>query len=112
MREANDRGGKNPILSGSLGIYNGVICHQHELCWVDATGGSGGAPIARALFLGQQAGVFLKGKDAEWVEKSFDFGNKWAIAAGYIFGVQKTKFNSADYGMITVATAAAAASTA
>ena len=112
MREADDRGGKNPILSGSGGIYNGMIIHQHESIYLHTTGGSSSASIARGLLLGQQAGVFLKGRDAEWVEKSFDFGNKWAIAAGYIFGVQKTKFNSKDYGLITLATAAAAASTA
>ncbi len=110
MREAAERGKSNPILSGSLGIYNGIIIHQHELAYT--FNNSGVVACARALLLGQQAGVFLKGKDAEWVEKSFDFGNKWAIAAGYIFGVQKTVFNSEDYGLITMATAAAAASTA
>jgi N4-gp56 family major capsid protein len=111
MREAAERGSKNPILSGALGIYNGIIIHQHELVYLHATGGDSSASVARGILMGQQAGVFLKGRDAEWVEKSFDFGNKWAIAAGYIFGVQKTKFNSADYGLITMATAAAAAST-
>lgn len=112
MREAAVRGNDNPLLTGALGVYNGIIVHQHELIYLHATGGSSSASIARGILMGQQAGVFLKGKDAEWVEKSFDFGNKWAIACGYIFGVQKTKFNSKDYGLITMATAAAAASTA
>lgn len=110
VREAAERGKSNPLLSGNSGIYNGIILHQHELAYTFTNGGS--VACARGLLLGQQAGVFLKGRDAEWVEKSFDFGNKWAIAAGYIFGVQKTVFNSADYGLITMATAAAAASTA
>lgn len=112
MREADVRGDKNPIISGALGVYNGVIIYQHEGIYLHTTGGSGSASIARAVLMGQQACVFLKGRDADWVEKSFDYGNKWGISAGYIFGVQKPKFNSADYGVITVATAAAAASTA
>lgn len=110
QREANLRGESNPILSGALGIYNGCAIYQHELAYTFTNGSS--VACARAILLGQQAGVFLKGKDADWVEKSFDFGNKWAIAAGYIFGVQKPVFNSRDYGLITISTAATAASTA
>lgn len=112
QRDANLRGETNPILSGALGMYNGCIIHQHESTYLDTDGGSSSASIARAILMGQQAGVFIKGKDADWVEKSFDYGNKWGISAGYIFGVQKPVFNSRDYGLITISTAAAAASTA
>lgn len=112
MREADTRGSQNPILTGAAGIYNGLIIYQHEATYLHATGGSSSASIARGILMGQQAGVFLRGADAEWVEKSFDYGNKWGISAGQIFGVQKTKFNSKDYGLVTIATAAAAASTA
>lgn len=111
QRDANVRGDANPLLSGSHGMYNGVVCYESDLCYT-STDGSGGAPIARAIFMGQQAGAFLEGEEGNWVEKSFDYGNKWGIAAGRIFGVQKTVFNSIDYGMITIATAATVASTA
>lgn len=111
QREANVRGDSNPLISGALGMWNGVVIYQHELCWYDDDGGSS-CGIARGVLMGQQAGVFLEGSNDSWVEKSFDYGNKWGISAGKIFGVQKTKFNSKDYGLITVATAAAAASTA
>lgn len=112
QRDANVRGTDNPILSGALGIYNGVVVYEHELAYADATGGSGSIPIARGLLLGQQAGIIGYGSDDQWVEKSFDYGNQWGISAGRIFGVQKTRFNSVDYGVVTIATAAAAASTA
>jgi N4-gp56 family major capsid protein len=111
QRDANVRGSDNPILSGALGVYNGCIIHQHELMYT-GTDGAASAATARAILMGQQAGVFAEGQDLEWVEKSFDFGNKWAICAGRIFGVQKPVFNSEDYGIITISTAAAAASTA
>ena len=112
QRDANLRGESNPILSGAFGMYNGVVIYAHESTFLHTTGGSASASIARAILMGQQAGVFIKGKDAEWVEKSFDYGNKWGIAAGYIFGTQKPVFNSRDYGLITISTAAAVASTA
>ena len=112
QRDANVRGSDNPILSGALGIYNGVVVYEHELMYKDATGGSGGASIARGVLLGQQAAIVGYGSDDQWVEKSFDYGNQWGIAAGRIFGVQKTRFNSVDYGVVTIATGAAAASTA
>lgn len=110
QRDANVRGDSNPLISGALGVYNGVIIYESDLCYV-STDGSGNAPIARALFLGQQAGVFIEGQEAKWVEKSFDYGNRWGISAGRIFGVQKVVFNSVDYGMVTIATAATTAST-
>ena len=69
-------------------------------------------PVARAVLCGQQAGVIAWGKDVEWVEKSFDYGNKWGVSVGAIFGVVKPMFNSKDYGVISIATAATTASTA
>jgi hypothetical protein len=75
-------------------------------------GGAVSIPIARAILCGQQAGVVAWGKDVEWTEKQFDYGNKWGISVGAIFGVQKPVFNSLDYGVISIATAATVATTA
>jgi len=111
QREANVRGDKNPIISGALGMYNGVVVYQHEGIYAWA-GGSSSIPIARAILMGQQAGIFGEGKPQQWTEKSFDYGNKWGIAVGRIFGVIKPLFNSLDYGVITCTTAATTASTA
>lgn len=112
QRDANVRGDQNPLISGSHGVYNNIAVYESDLCYLNATGGSGGASIARGVLLGQQAGVFLEGSEGTWKEKEFDYGNKWGIAAGRIFGVQKTVFNSIDYGLVTISTAAKVASTA
>lgn len=111
QREANVRGSKNPIFSGALGEYNGVVVHEHEYIY-DWTGGAASIPIARAVLCGQQAAVIAWGAPVKWVEKSFDYGNKWGISVGAIFGVIKPMFNSLDYGVITVTTAGTTASTA
>jgi N4-gp56 family major capsid protein len=107
-REAGVRGEENPIFSGALKMYDGLIIHEHEYIY----DWNPGVTSARAILCGQQAGVIAWGKEVEWVEKSFDYGNKWGISCGAIFGVLKPMFNSLDYGVITITTAAAAASTA
>lgn len=111
QRDANVRGEDNPIFSGALGTYNGVIVHEHEYVY-RTNDGSGSAYVARNLLCGQQAAVFAWGKPVSWVEKPFDYDNSWGISCGAIFGVIKPMFNSTDYGVITIYAASAAASTA
>jgi N4-gp56 family major capsid protein len=110
-REAGERGDNNPIFTGALKEYDGIVIHEHEYCYAWA-GGAASIPVARAVLCGQQAAVIAWGAAVAWVEKSFDFGNKWAISCGAIFGVIKPMFNSVDYGVITIASAATTASTA
>ena len=51
---------ENPIFSGKLGIYDGVIVHQCNRV-INTPTGNGGIPVGHALFLGAQAGVFALG---------------------------------------------------
>lgn len=111
QRDANVRGEDNPIFSGALGIYNGIIIHEHEYVF-NTTDGSSSAKISRNILCGQQAGVIAWGEQVSWVEKSFDYGNSWGIACGAIFGCIKPLFNSVDYGVVTMFCAGDAASTA
>ena len=111
QRDANVRGEDNPIFSGALGIYNGIVIHEHEYVY-STNDGSGSAVVARNVLCGQQAAVIGWGASVQWVEKSFDYGNSWGISCGAIFGVIKPIFNSVDYGVVTMHAASAAASTA
>lgn len=111
QRDANVRGEENPIFSGALGVYNGIIIHEHEYVY-RTNDGSGAAYVARNVLLGQQAAVIAWGGEVGWVEKSFDYDNQWGISVGAIWGCIKPLFNSVDYGVITMFTASAAASTA
>ncbi len=111
QRDANVRGEDNPIFSGALGIYNGMVIHEHEYIYA-TTDGSGSANVARNILCGQQAGVIAWGAPVQWVEKSFDYGNSWGISVGAIFGVIKPLFNALDYGVVTMFAAGTTASTA
>ena len=127
QREAQNRGKDNPIFTGALGVWDGVIIHEHEYVPhllaatttnfsfraatdVDSdTQFTNGVHAFRALLCGQQAAVFAQSKDSlGMVEETFDYKNKVGYATGLIGGIQKISFNSKDYGVIAVDTAATA----
>lgn len=105
---ANVRGDKNPIFSGKLGIYDGVIVHQCNRV-VNTPTGNSGIPVGHALFLGAQAGIFALGGSPTWEEDVFDYRNKFGVSFGHIFGIEKAQFkydgiNWTDFGVINVLT--------
>jgi N4-gp56 family major capsid protein len=124
MREAEARGSENPIFTGSMGIWNNVIIHVHEYVpfldvsvagnsfYAAASGTDCAVDCFRALLCGQQAVAMVKCRnDNEWVEKSFDYENKWGVATSFLGGIQKTVFNYStpvEYGVIAVDSAATA----
>jgi len=109
---AGAEGRDNPMFKGSLGMYNNVILHEHKAVIRFADYGSGGdVATARALFLGSQAGVVAFGSPGTglrfgWHEELFDHDNQVAISTSAIYGIKKARFNSKDFGVIALDTAA------
>jgi N4-gp56 family major capsid protein len=105
MREAATRGNQNPIFEGSLAMHNNIIIHEHEQIPIATTWGSGGTTTgAINLFLGASAGAIAFGKRPFWREKSFDYDNETGFAVGAMYGVNKSVFNSLDYGTVAYKT--------
>ena len=100
QREAQNRGESNPLFSGALGIYNGVVIHAHEGVNTFDNGGGAAVKGSRNLFMGAQAACFAESSDMMWVEKTFDYGNQLGISAAKIYGVDISDYNSKDYGVI------------
>lgn len=105
----------NPIFSGALGVYNGVILHEafRVSQGVNSSTGAAISTVRRAVLCGAQScfmgfGQQSSFKEMEWNEKLFDYGNQLGVKAGAIFGLKKAQFNSADFGTIVVSTYAAA----
>lgn len=110
IQKASMQGGqvsKNPIFTGALGEYNGVVIHQSTR--VPA------APslpnVRRNIFCGAQAGVIAFGqgyngsaKGQRWVEKEFDYDNQLGVSSAFIWGAKKTVFNSTDFGTLVLPT--------
>jgi N4-gp56 family major capsid protein len=109
---AGAEGRNNPIFVGSLGMINNVILHSHRngIRFNDYGAGTN-LPAARALFMGRQAGVCAygttKGMRYEWKEELKDYGNEPTVASGSIMGFKKSRFNSKDFGIISIDTYAA-----
>ena len=110
-REAQEhaglRGKDNPIFSGALGMYEGVVMHVSPRIWRTETGASN-TKVGHALFLGAQAAVFAVGGEPEWYEDTFDYGNQVGFKFGRIFGIEKAQYdgtNPVDFGCINVLTA-------
>ena len=109
QKHANVRGEKNPIFSGAMGIYEGVVIHEHTRVPVTDTGSSG-LKVGHAVFLGAQAVTFAEGTAPTWHEKMFDYENKYGASIGRMFGVARSAFkfdgtNSTDFGVVNVMTA-------
>lgn len=106
---------KNPIYSGALGEYNGVVLHESTRVPTGQNSSSAAevTSVRRAIFAGAQSvlmgyGSTNGGGEMSWVEELFDYGNQLGVSAGMIFGMKKAVFNSEDFGAITVSTYAAA----
>ena len=112
----------NPIFTGALGIYNGVILHKAARVTqgVHSTAGTAVSNTRRAVLCGAQAAAIAFGSENgatkyTWVEEMFDYGNQFGVAAGAIWGLKKTKYipednsatNAEDFGTIVVSTYAA-----
>lgn len=104
---------RNPIFTGALGIYNGVILHESPRVTygVNSTTSVTVTAAFRSVLCGAQACSLAFGQDNSdeqmtWVEEFFDYGNQLGVSAGCIFGVKKNVFNSEDFGTIVYVTSA------
>ena len=119
QQNANVRGEKNPIFSGALGIYDGVVIHEcgrvpRTESGQGSTLGSdgfytGGVPVGHALLLGAQAVTLAVGRPPRLVVKKFDYDNQYGIAIGRMYGLRRSAFkydgvNLTDYGCLNIMT--------
>lgn len=116
IQKAAMDGGKvsdNPIFSGALGEYNGVILHSSTRVPSGViNAGTVNANSRRAIFCGAQAALMAYGENGDgemsWVEELFDYKNQLGVSAGLIGGLKKAVFNSVDHGVIVIPTYAVA----
>lgn len=119
QREANLRGERqNPIFTGAMGVWNGMIIHA----WNYLPTVAGGTPRNFNVLCGAQAlsvafgqaystldGVPRSANNENgfpmyWAEEIEDYGNEIGISAGTVFGVRKSEFNTFDFGCLRLAT--------
>ncbi len=103
---------KNPIYTGALGEYNGVVLHASNRipAFSTSSGGADAGLFARqAVMCGAQAVGMAFGRENgperyNWVEDYFDYENQFGVAAGCISGLKKLVFNGSDFATIAIRT--------
>lgn len=103
QQNANVRGSKNPIFTGALGEYDGVVLYEYERVYNIGTGASS-ANVCHNLLLGKQAACFAVARPAKHIEQTDDYGNIAGNGIAFYGAVEKTKFNGSDFGVINVRT--------
>lgn len=120
QENAKVRSDNNPVFRGALGFWSNCLLLENEFVpWLDvsvagnsfrgaATGTDCAVDCARALLCGCQAVLMAEASNHEaLVVEQFDYKNKDGVAGSFIGGIQKPLFNSKEFGVIAVDTAAA-----
>lgn len=114
QREAMPRGLDNPLFTGALGYWDGVLVVETDKTLLLPTAGSGGTTQVTQNFLcGRQALLMPMGGDEDggrlgFIEQKFDYENKKGCAIEKMFEVSKAVFNGKDHGVVTSYVAAVA----
>lgn len=102
---------KNPIYTGALGEWNGVILRQSQDVTQGINAGAAVTTVRRAVLMGAQALICAYGNSNNygpmtyrWSEELFDHDRELELGAWSIWGCKKTRFNSADFGTLVVST--------
>lgn len=114
IQEAAMQGGdvsQNPIFTDALGMYRDtlILCNNRITQGVNGSTGAAETDVRRAVFLGAQSAAIAFGQGhgasrLKWTEKFFDYQEQLGVQAKTIFGLKKIRYNSLDYGVITMPT--------
>lgn len=103
QREAAERGASNPLFTGAVGVWDGVIIHEHDNVLIGTNTGS--VPYSQGHLLGAQSLCLAWGERPSIVSEKEDYdefeGHCWRMTSK----VAKPKFNSHDYGSMAILTA-------
>ena len=116
------RGAENLIFRNALGIYNDVALFEYPRV-ASRTGSSGAVSLVtntfddtdqftsgvtgyRALFCGAGAAVHAYGSMPDFVDETFEYKTQKGRCLQTIIAIDRPEFNSIDYGVMSVDTAA------
>lgn len=105
QREAMPRGMDNPLFTGAVGMWDGIVVVETDKIALLDNVGNGSIDVAQNFLCGAQALLFAMGGSSgdrlNFVEESFDYGDKKGVAIEKIMEVQKAVFNGKDHGIVT-----------
>jgi len=103
QKDAAERGSNNPLFTGMLGIWDGVVIHEHENVPIFSNGGQGSnIKYSKCTLMGASALCWAWGERPSIVEEDEDYGEFKGYCWRMTSMVKKPVFNSNDYGSIQV----------
>ena len=103
QRDAFPRASTNPLFTGAVGMWDGVIISSNEHI---LTGNSN--TEARAVLAGQQAAMVAMGPAPLATEEHTNHMDRHAVGIEWVWGIKRSVFNSVDFGSMALDTYAAA----
>jgi N4-gp56 family major capsid protein len=110
---ARERGKDNPLFTGALGAWDGVIVREAPKCMLLDGVGASSIDVAANFLCGAQALCFAPAgnedrMDAQMTmtEETFDYKNKVGVAVEMMYAHGKAIFNDKQHGVVTVYCAA------
>jgi N4-gp56 family major capsid protein len=103
QKDAAERGSNNPLFTGMLGIWDGVVIHEHENVPIFSNGGSSSnVKYSKCTLMGASALCWAWGERPSIVEEDEDYGEFKGYCWRMTSKVAKPVFNNNDYGSIQV----------
>jgi N4-gp56 family major capsid protein len=113
QRLAQFRGDENPLFTGMLGVWDGVILKESPKIQLVAGVGASNIDVAINALCGAQALLFAQGDYPEQggakvvlTEKLFDYDTQVGMQIKALYAYAKAVFNSHQHGIVTVFSAA------
>lgn len=98
QREAQTRGDSNPLFTGSVGIWDGVIIRSSNRVPRSNNTNSPAVSVADNIFLGAQAMSRGYGSYPDWTEELFSYGQEAGIATWTLVGNKLNVFDLTSGG--------------
>lgn len=105
-REAQVRGGENPLFKDADLIWNNMVFMKHENFSIFTDGGAGSDVAYSIVYvMGAGAMAWAWGQRPEIVTEVFDYKRQTGVNFNYIAAAGRPSFNSKDYGVTSLVVA-------
>lgn len=98
QREARERGALNPLFTGAVGMYDGVVLYTSNRVPRSNNAAGTPVPVANNVFFGAQALSRAYAYYPDWTEEYFSYGQEQGIATWTVLGNKLNVFDLSAAG--------------